>query len=33
LSELSQWAKDQGWGAADLFDRALGELKQRGLSK
>jgi len=33
LLELSRWAKEHGWGAADLFDRALEELKQKGLSK
>jgi len=33
LLELSRWAEEQGWGAADLFDKALEELKQRGLSK
>jgi len=33
LLELSHWAKEQGWGATDLFDRALEELKQRRLSK
>ena len=33
LLELSRWAEEQGWGASDLFDRALEELKQRGLSK
>jgi len=33
LLELSRWAEEQGWGAADLFDKALEELKQKGLSK
>lgn len=32
LAELSEWAKAEGWGAVDLFDKALGELKKRHLT-
>jgi len=31
LEELVGWAKEHGWGSVDLFDRALGELKERRL--
>lgn len=32
LSELSQWAKTHGWGAVDLFEKALKELKEKQLA-
>jgi dTDP-L-rhamnose 4-epimerase len=32
LTELSQWAKSHGWGAIDLFDKALKELKTKNLT-
>jgi hypothetical protein len=32
LAELAEWAKTHGWGAADLFERALKELKERHLA-
>lgn len=32
LSELSQWAKTHGWGAIDLFEKALKELKEKHLA-
>jgi dTDP-L-rhamnose 4-epimerase len=32
LSELSQWAKTHGWGAVDLFEKALKELKEKRLA-
>ena len=31
LAELVEWAKAHGWGSADHFDRALGELEEREL--
>jgi dTDP-L-rhamnose 4-epimerase len=31
LAELVKWAQEHGWGSVDLFDRALGELKERRL--
>lgn len=32
LTELSEWAKTQGWGAKDLFEKALKELKEKHLA-
>ena len=32
LTELSQWAKTHGWGAVDLFEKALKELKEKQLA-
>lgn len=32
LAELSEWAKEHGWGSSDQFDKALGELKKRKLA-
>ena len=32
LLELTQWAKNNNWGAIDLFDKALGELKEKNLA-
>lgn len=32
LTELVGWAKTHGWGATDLFDKALRELKERRLA-
>lgn len=32
LVELAGWAKDHKWGAIDLFEKALGELEERGLA-
>jgi dTDP-L-rhamnose 4-epimerase len=32
LRELATWAKEHGWGSVDLFDRALGELKEKDLT-
>jgi dTDP-L-rhamnose 4-epimerase len=33
LPELAQWAKNHNWGAIDLFDKALGELKEKNLAQ
>ncbi len=32
LTELSQWAKTHDWGATDLFEKALKELKEKHLA-
>jgi dTDP-L-rhamnose 4-epimerase len=32
LNELGSWAKTHGWGAVDLFEKALKELKERRLA-
>jgi hypothetical protein len=32
LTELAEWAKTHGWGATDLFEKALRELKERHLT-
>ncbi|MHA1838407.1 MAG: SDR family NAD(P)-dependent oxidoreductase [Candidatus Ranarchaeia archaeon] len=32
LNELAEWAKTHGWGAVDLFEKALKELKERHLA-
>ena len=32
LNELGEWAKTHGWGAVDLFEKALEELKERQLA-
>jgi len=32
LNELANWAKTHGWGAVDLFDKSLRELKERHLA-
>lgn len=32
LAELVGWAKTQRWGATDLFEKALKELKERHLA-
>jgi len=32
LAELAGWAKAQGWGNVDLFEKALKELKEKGLA-
>lgn len=32
LADLVQWAKTHGWGAVDLFEKALKELKQKHLA-
>ncbi len=32
LTELAKWGKTHGWGHADLFDKALKELKERKLA-
>jgi dTDP-L-rhamnose 4-epimerase len=32
LLELADWAKSHGWGAVDLFEKSLQELKQKRLS-
>ena len=32
LNELVEWAKTHGWGAVDLFDKALKELKEKQLA-
>ena len=32
LTELAEWAKTHGWGAMDLFEKALKELKERHLA-
>ena len=32
LTELSQWAKTHNWGATDLFEKALKELKEKHLA-
>jgi dTDP-L-rhamnose 4-epimerase len=32
LKELIQWASQNRWGAVDLFDKAYGELKEKGLA-
>jgi len=32
LNELADWAKTHGWGAADLFENALRELKKKSLA-
>jgi dTDP-L-rhamnose 4-epimerase len=32
LGELADWAKAHGWGAVDLFEKALKELKERHLA-
>ena len=32
LTELAGWAKTNGWGAMDLFEKALKELKERHLA-
>jgi dTDP-L-rhamnose 4-epimerase len=33
LRELVQWGKSHGWGAVDLFEKSLQELKKRRLAK
>jgi len=32
LTELAEWAKTHGWGATDLFEKALKELKEKHLA-
>jgi len=32
LTELAEWAKTHGWGATDLFEKALKELKEKQLA-
>ena len=32
LTELTEWAKTHGWGAVDLFEKALNELSERKLA-
>jgi len=32
LAELAAWAKENGWGAVDLFEKAMAELKDRKLA-
>jgi dTDP-L-rhamnose 4-epimerase len=32
LTELEEWATAHGWGAKDLFEKALGELKEKKLA-
>jgi dTDP-L-rhamnose 4-epimerase len=32
LADLAKWGKTRGWGTVDLFDKALEELKQKGLA-
>ena len=32
LNELAEWAKTHGWDTADLFEKALKELKERHLT-
>lgn len=32
LTELTGWAKTHGWGAVNLFEKALGELKEKHLT-
>jgi hypothetical protein len=32
LTELANWAKTHGWGAVDLFEKALKELKEKRLA-
>jgi len=32
LTELAEWATMHGWGAVDLFEKALKELKERKLA-
>jgi dTDP-L-rhamnose 4-epimerase len=32
LTELAEWAKTHGWGAIDLFEKALEELKEKRLA-
>jgi len=32
LSELAEWAKTHEWGATDLFEKALKELKEKHLA-
>jgi len=32
LTKLAGWAKTHGWGAVDLFDKALKELKEKHLA-
>jgi len=29
LTELAEWARTHGWGAVDLFEKALKELRER----
>ncbi|WXG42741.1 MAG: NAD-dependent epimerase/dehydratase family protein [Promethearchaeati archaeon SRVP18_Atabeyarchaeia-1] len=33
LEELVEWGKSHGWGAVDLFEKSLNELKKRRLAK
>jgi len=32
LTELAEWAKTHDWGAIDLFEKALKELKEKHLA-
>ena len=32
LAELEEWARTHGWGAVDLFEKALGELRKKKLA-
>jgi len=32
LTELTRWAKTHGWDAADLFEKALNELREKHLA-
>jgi hypothetical protein len=32
LTELTEWAKTHGWGAVDLFEKALKELREKHLA-
>jgi len=32
LTELAEWAKTHDWGAIDLFEKALKELKEKRLA-
>jgi len=32
LKELAEWAKTHEWGAVDLFEKALKELKEKHLA-
>jgi dTDP-L-rhamnose 4-epimerase len=32
LADLAEWGKTHGWGAVDLFEKALNELKEKRLT-